>query len=193
MTPEEYSLNRLIHASIYFLKKTNHCQLTKLMKLLCFFDFEHYRLVGSSATGETYKAWKEGPVPVRFWQYLKNIEKAPEELRSSLAVLEEFGDELGFTILPKKKFDESSFTPRQLKILEKISLIFKESTAKQISKYSHEKNLPWAKTIKIKGRKAEIDYGLALEDLSQDTLSKEEVSNIQEEIDENRKLYKSLF
>src|SRR3989344_7847794 len=55
---------KLLNAIIYFAAHTLHCGKTKLFKLLCLLDFEHFRLTGRSVTGLKYYAWEKGPVPV---------------------------------------------------------------------------------------------------------------------------------
>jgi len=55
--------DKLINAIIYLSSNTNYCGKTKLMKLLYFRDFKHFRQTGKSVTGLDYYAWEMGPVP----------------------------------------------------------------------------------------------------------------------------------
>ena len=55
---------KLIHAIVFFAKKTRHCGKTKLFKLLYLLDFDHFRETGRSVTGLKYYAGEMGPVPV---------------------------------------------------------------------------------------------------------------------------------
>ena len=54
---------KLINAIIYFATHTKYCGKTKLLKLLYFLDFSHFKRTGKSVTGLDYFAWGMGPVP----------------------------------------------------------------------------------------------------------------------------------
>ncbi len=149
---------KLINAIIYFAKNTKFCGKTKLMKLLYYLDFYHFKETGKSVTGESYEAWKMGPVPKKTYEELsgtmrpdmeKGIQKLPEE---------------GFQkIIPKKKFESDYFSKRELRILKEVSFIFKDTKADQMVASTHLKNDPWHKTLKEKGKNQEIDYLLAID------------------------------
>lgn len=58
-----YHREKLINAMIYFARNTLYCGTTKLLKLLYFLDFKHFKETGKSVTGQDYYAWDMGPVP----------------------------------------------------------------------------------------------------------------------------------
>lgn len=169
---------KLINAIIYFSKRTKNLGKTKLMKLLFFFDFYHFRETGKSATGLDYYAWEMGPVPADVWRELR-IGAMREDLRDAVTVAE---DEEFQQIRSKAKFDDCHFTGRELRLLKKVSCIFKEATADQMVEVSHLPNEPWHRTIQEKGPSAKIDYLLAIDMKS--NLSVEEAKERQNEIAE---------
>lgn len=185
------SLKKLAYATIYFVKNTKYCYMTKLMKLLYLLDFSHYKQVGKSVTGMDYFAWKRGPVPTKFYEYLNRLESAPDEIKNNLAVIKYEDENKRFEIRPKTKFNEAIFTPRELSLLKNIAFVFKELTAEQISNYSHLRSMPWEKTMKQKGQNAKIDYDLAVDE-TPESLPLEVVKERQQEIEHGRKLFDSL-
>ena len=149
---------KLINAIIYFAKHTKYCGKTKLLKLLYFLDFSHFKETGKSVTGMEYFAWEMGPVPKALFEELTNnmkpdMKKAIHELPGE-----------GFQqIRPKKNFDEKFFSKKELALLEKISFIFQEAQADGMVESTHLKNEPWDRTLKEKGEFKKIDYMLAID------------------------------
>ena len=66
---------RLIHAMVFFTKNTKYCYTLKLLKLLYFLDFKHFKQTGQSVTGQKYFAWPVGPVPTNLYDEIKNPSK----------------------------------------------------------------------------------------------------------------------
>lgn len=157
--------DKIANAIIYFARhatpKGKPLGLTKLMKLLFYLDFEFYQKTGFSSTGLEYYAWQQGPVPRLVWNNLKENDTSLE-LKNKVQLLQIKEDEVGTGIKAKKNFDSSIFTKLELKILESLSFIYQECTAKNISDISHERDKPWDTTKNTKGLKAQIDYNLAL-------------------------------
>ncbi len=175
------SREKLINMMIFFLKKTKYCGKTKLFKLLSFADFEHFRQTGKSISGLTYSAYPLGPVSRELFLEMKN---PPKDLNSSIYIpskKELDNDEEYFGLIPQKRFEDKYFTDREIEILEKIVYIYKEVLSEDISKISHDRELPWYKTVEEKGMWQEIGYFLSLNESSP---SKEVIATIQEERDE---------
>jgi len=167
----EHNREKLLNAIIYFLQNTKYCGKTKLFKLLYYLDFMHFRETGRSVTGLDYYAWQFGPFPKVL---ADDINKPPDDLREKISI-QCTPDDSNFTCMkPRKKFDDTFFTKRELKILENVAFIFKEAKAEDIVEASHLPSHPWDKTIHRKGEKTKIDYTLALDD-SDASLSLEEV------------------
>jgi uncharacterized phage-associated protein len=155
---------KLAEAVIFFVTNTKHCGLTKLLKLLFFFDFTHYRQTGQSVTGLEYRAWPKGPAPSDVWHDLA-LGK-PTILGDAVAVSHIVSNESSnkFTKLtPKRAFDEKYFSKRELKIMQDLAEVYRDATADMIVEVSHLKNGPWDRTLKAKGPSAVIDYELALD------------------------------
>lgn len=154
---------KIANAIIYFVKnatpRNKPLGITKLMKLLFYFDFGFYAQTGVSSTGLKYFAWEQGPVPKDVWLNLK--EKGTDlDLKNKVKLLPSREDDLSTAVKTDKKFDSDEFTDLELELLEKIAFMYKELNAKQISKVSHEKDKPWAVTRETRGDNKEIDYAL---------------------------------
>lgn len=158
-------IEKLKNAIIYFVQQDKTVKLTKLMKLLYYLDFRHYKETGYSVTGQEYVAWRQGPVPKNVWHELRNNEDMGCGLHGAITLLPAQDDDIGFTIALMKgvKLSQSPFSHRESQLLKEVSEMFRGCTAKQVSDASHMRGQPWEKTLKVKGEKARIDYDLALE------------------------------
>ncbi|PJB01383.1 MAG: hypothetical protein CO127_04150 [Ignavibacteria bacterium CG_4_9_14_3_um_filter_36_18] len=160
---------KLLNAIIFFCNNTKHCYKLKLMKLLYYLDFWHFKETGRSVTGLTYRAWDKGTVPTKvYWEI--DPPNNPDDLKEFLYVEEEVYDEITgkkkFNIKAKKDFNEKIFTKREIEILKRIVEVFYDARGDLMKDATHLRNAPWDKTIKEKGKNAEIDYLLALDDES---------------------------
>lgn len=173
---------KLINTIIYFCRNTKYCGKTKLIKLLYFFDFIHFKQTGKSVTGLDYYAWKMGPVPKDLFDELSAMKP---DLAKAIAVLPQ---DKFHQICAKQKFDEKYFTPRQMKLLKLISEIFAEAKADHMVEATHLKNHPWDKTLKQKGEYQKIDYMLAIDD-AKESLTHEDAQERMEEIQEMRNIF----
>lgn len=179
---------KLINAIIYFVKNTKRCGLTKLLKLLYFLDFIHFRETGRSVTGNSYFAWARGPVPADLWN---EIHKSPgDDLQKAVLIIppNKTEDEWQMQFKPKQKFNNSFFTKREMRIMEELAEIFLEAQANDMIEATHLKGQPWDVTFKKKGEKSEIDYRLALDGSDEKELSKEELEIRLQEMDEVKRV-----
>jgi uncharacterized phage-associated protein len=149
---------KLINAIIYFAKNTKYCGKTKLLKLLYFLDFRHFKQTGKSVTGMEYDAWEMGPVPKDL--FIELTENMKSDLKRAIQDLPKEGFQ---KIRPKKKFDPQYFTNREMKLLEELAFIFKDAKANDMIEVAHLKNEPWDRTLKEKGEFQKIDYLLAID------------------------------
>ncbi len=149
---------KLINAILYFAKNTNHCGKTKLLKLLYFLDFFHFKQTGRSVTGLDYIAWQMGPVPKDLFEELSGTMKP--DMKAAIHDLPEEGFQ---QIKPKKKFDAQYFSKKEMKLLDDLSFIFKDAKADAMVESTHLKNEPWDRTLKEKGEFQKIDYMLAID------------------------------
>lgn len=178
-----YRREKLLNAILHFVQNTKYCGKTKLMKLLYFLDFQHFKETGKSVTGLEYFAWDWGPVPVALFMEISN--EMPPDLKATIAVMP--GDKFQ-KIAVKGKYTDEYFTRREKRLLERISEIYAEAKAEDIVEVSHLPNQPWQKTCAQKGMKKQIDYILALDDMP-DSLQFEEAKERMEEIGEMHKIF----
>jgi uncharacterized phage-associated protein len=176
---------KLINAIIYFAKHTRHCGKTKLLKLLYFLDFYHFKQTGKSVTGLEYFAWDQGPVPRELFNELSGKMKADLKDAISLGATEDFQE-----MIPKREFNEEYFTNREKKLLKNFSYIFKDAKAEEMIEATHLKNEPWDKTLKEKGPFKKIDYMLSIDDEG-NSLSYNEAKERMEEIGEMHQIFGS--
>lgn len=156
-----HTREKLINAVLFFAKTTRYCGKTKLMKLLYFLDFTHFKQTGRSVTELEYFAWPKGPVPKVFFEEITST--ISSDLKK-LVTIQKNGDFQKITPIAKQKPDMDYFSPREVRLLKEISEIFKDVKADEISDISHLPNHPWDKTLKEKGQQQKIDYFLALDD-----------------------------
>jgi uncharacterized phage-associated protein len=181
----DFSREKLINAIIFFLKKTKFCGKIKLFKLLYFLDFLHFKQTAKSVTGLRYFVWGMGPVPKDLFFELNN---PGDDLAKCVYIPKETPANGLFNMKPRCNFDNKYFTPREIRLMEQLAYIFKDTKANDMSDVSHLPNMPWDKTIRTKGEKAEIDYLLALDD-QKDSLSLEEVRERIAEMQEVKSLF----
>ena len=155
-----HSREKLINAVLYFSQNTRFCGKTKLMKLLYFLDFIHFKQTGKSVTDLNYFAWEQGPVPKSFFE---EITDSPKQDLKALITVRSTGDFQHISPKKGKKPDLDFFSPRELKLLKDISFIFKDVQSKEISDISHLPNEPWNTTKHTKGMFELIDYTLAID------------------------------
>lgn len=182
---------KLKNAIIYFVshdKKT--VKITKLMKLLYYLDFRHYRETGYSVTGQKYMAWPKGPVPADVWHEIKNETDRGCGVKDVAKILpvQPNIDSFGYDLrLKQSKFSDRAFTPRELRILREVSEMFKDIPASMMVQASHQKNDPWDQTIKNKPNGSEISYDLILDDSDP-----ERIARIKED-QQDRKRLQEIF
>jgi uncharacterized phage-associated protein len=150
---------KLINAIIYFADYTKYCGKTKLLKLLYFLDFSHFKQTGKSVTGLDYFAWQMGPVPKELFEELSGHMKL--DMSESIHELEP--GEAFQQIRPKKRFDSQYFSKKETKLLEDLAFIFEDAKADTMVESTHLKNEPWDRTLKEKGEFKKIDYMLAID------------------------------
>ncbi len=165
MNPNHYR-EKLLQAILFFAKKTKNANMTKMSKLLYFFDFKHFKETGYPAIGLDYFAFENGPVPKKLWLQLKDG-NVPDDFKGNLALLvnknEYNKDWKEIEFKAKTSADLTIFSPREKRILEELALIFKDVKANEISEISHLTNQPWSITKQNKGLNTPIDYMLAID------------------------------
>lgn len=157
---------KLLNAILFFAKNVKFANMTKISKLLYFFDFTHFKQTGYPSIGLEYFAFRKGPVPKSFWLEIKDG-KIPEDFKDKLSLIlkkdEEYPNFKEIEFKARQDPDLSIFSQREKEILENLVFIFKDEKAGLISEISHLEKQPWSITIKEKGENEVIDYILAID------------------------------
>lgn len=175
---------KLLNALLFFAKNTKRPNLTKILKLLYFLDFTHFKQTGYPSIGLEYYAERKGPVPYKFWSEVKDG-IPPDDFQGKLAILIREGEEDPLAIHRELIFraidkpDLTVFTPREIEILEYLSDVYRDTPAYLMSEVTHLRNAPWDTTIRTKGLKKPIDYLLCLDEEAE--ISKDEAEKSLEE------------
>ena len=155
------SREKLINAILFFADRVRGLGKIKLFKLLFLLDFEHFRETGRSVSGMEYRAWKMGPVPaelVQIWDDLDADIADAIEIRP-----EKVYDYVRENVIPKRAFDDSHFTTREMRILVSLAERFHEDLSERMIDITHDENGAWAKIWQGgKGNDREIPYELAI-------------------------------
>ena len=134
--------DRLANAVLYLLHGCPDAGLTKLLKLLYFTDYHHYRDNLASVTGVKYVARARGPVVDRYEEEFDALER-----RGVLASREKMV--LGHD-KPKKEYlrlvdpDMDAFSEAELATLDHVLMKYGQDTGVALSKMTHEEALPWS-------------------------------------------------
>jgi uncharacterized phage-associated protein len=157
--------NRLLNAMIYFAQNTKNCGKVKLFKLLYLLDFEHFRQTGRSLTGINYEAWELGPVPRELYEHWGSIRDYSEGSLVTIDVPISNYVRSELTVTDGTIFDDSDFTPRQLKIMKALVDKFGDTLSGEMVDVTHAQNGAWNKVwCAGKGKNHTIPYELGLAD-----------------------------
>ena len=158
---------KLINAIIYFAENTQHCYKTKLIKLLYFLDFLHYKEVGRSVTGLKYQAWERGPVSPELFEEIENPHHDMKEailFKSEPFTTTNEGEQYKVNILSLKSFDLSPFSKREFRIMKEVAETYRDKHAEEMVQATHELDLPWHRVYnEEKNGFGEIPYDYILE------------------------------
>ena len=154
---------KLINAIIYFAQNTAQCGKIKLFKLLYLMDFQHFQETGKTVTGLEYQAWKFGPVPVKV---MEEWESPDPDLSNAIHIEVEpvyDYDRQSVKVNEGVGFDDSEFTPRQLRIMQSLSEQYRDTFSPKMIDVTHAQNGAWDKVWKGgKGAFSPIPYELAI-------------------------------
>lgn len=152
---------RLLNAVVFFAKNTRYCGKIKLFKLLYLLDFEHFRKTGRSVTGAEYAAWKFGPVPEPLYE---EWEKPEADFLAAIEIkAEQVADYVRQTVKPKREFDDSLFSPRQIALLTELAAKYRDTQSPEMIDVTHADDGAWSKVWNDGiGRNARIAYELSL-------------------------------
>ncbi|MFD0591013.1 type II toxin-antitoxin system antitoxin SocA domain-containing protein [Paenibacillus sp. GCM10027627] len=147
----EFDFEKFVNMILYFAR--DGVNKTKLMKLLWFSDFYHYRKQTVSISGAVYQRLQFGPVPkdhgilLAHLQHMDTI-KIDEQHEEGWVRME---------VRSTQEFDPTVLDQDELATLEKIDRVFESYGSRKISDYSHEERA-WIETA----NEFPIDYNYAM-------------------------------
>ncbi|MGL5637049.1 MAG: type II toxin-antitoxin system antitoxin SocA domain-containing protein [Bacteroidales bacterium] len=134
------SYDKLKNTMLHFIATCNGVFNTKMNKLLFYTDFLSYKTYGYGISGLAYKAIQFGPVPVRWDRVYSLIDDITPE------IVEFSSGNCGTKLCSDTPPDYSLFTQEELHILNQVTEKFKDISAQDISKISHNEEA-WKKYI----------------------------------------------
>ena len=182
----DHSREKLLNVIVYFAQKTKNCAKTKLLKLLFFLDFEHFRETGRSVTGLKYFAWDLGPVPVELYEEMTEKPKPDFLEKVNIKYKNEYGYERPTEkVVACVEFDPSHFSRRELRIMERLAKENYDKSGTSLADLTHEENSVWSLVWNDeKGKYKEIPYELSLRSLTDE--EQEQVKTLMQESKEFR-------
>ena len=108
---------------------------TKLLKLLFYSDFLHYKIHKKSITGLEYVKLPFGPVPDQYELILVELKNRYPDIKYDFIETDKYSGELIKTSPPGKQNDLSE---TEIEAISKVSQIFINMSSKKISEYSHK-------------------------------------------------------
>ena len=124
------SLKKIKNILLYILNKCGETFQTKMNKILFYADFLSYRQYGISISGLTYKALDYGPVPEHWDRIYSQFDEIYQEQRI-------IGEKEGIILKTSEKPDITTFTETEIQILQTICTKFRNTSATEISRISH--------------------------------------------------------
>jgi uncharacterized phage-associated protein len=153
---------KMVEAILFLSGRVKYPFLLKMLKLLYYLDFLHFKATGRAVTNQKYIAMEMGPVPVRLYSCIKN--NACSDYFNNRVKIVVRPDFYAYEFKRKKQPDLTVFSPREMDILKDISTVFRDARASVMTESTHLKNSPWEKTVREKGFNHGIDFFLALDD-----------------------------
>ena len=108
---------------------------TKLLKLLFYSDFKHYKEFGTSITGAQYARINYGPVPDNYKIWLTILSSWMDEITSEETM---YGEYIGETFIANDSPELDEFSTSEIEVLGFVKQYFKNFTAKDIVEFSHQ-------------------------------------------------------
>ena len=130
---KRFELGKFFEAIKYFCFQDKIFK-TKLMKLLFYADFGHFKKYAVSITGARYARLPYGPVPDQFEKWLAALTSDDEGVQKE----EDWKNDCpGEVYVCNTSPDLAMFSPSELRILATVKEVFRDYSAKKISDISH--------------------------------------------------------
>ena len=166
-------IEKIGNAIIYLSTHIPDLNKTKLLKLLYLLEQISIQKCGFPFFNIRFDVWKYGPVSKDIFIELSD---SPDMLSSFILI--DKCDDVTF-VRPKKEFDDDEFSDNDLSILEYVAVHFKNETANELVKLTHNEHSPWYQTAlknglhehfalgQINSTDIEIDFSTLFEDENQ--------------------------
>ena len=124
---------------------------------------ESVTATGAPVTGLEYRAMKMGPVPIALFEEWDALE--PDFADAVEIVPEQIIDYVRETVRPKRAFDDSQFSRRELRLLAQLAERFRVDYSRPMINVTHAERGPWdAIWDNGRGNFERIPYSLAVRD-----------------------------
>jgi len=133
-------ISKLGNAIVFLAKNVPDPNKTKLLKLVYFLQEKSIQKYGIPFFKIPFKVWQFGPVNPDLYQ----------EFNGRPFILEEYistsrsNDTI--SIIPKSDFNDEEFSDREIDLMEKIVLAFKNTPASELVELTHYEGNPWHRT-----------------------------------------------
>ena len=140
---EQKALAAILYVAHKLLNNTaeKRADLYKLQKILYFADKEHMANYGRPMTGDFYVAMKDGPVPSRTYDMLKQI-RGDGCYCSTPDFINKLNESISFigniTVNPKKHADTDKLSESDIEAIDNATELLKDLTFNQIKARSHD-------------------------------------------------------
>jgi putative zinc finger/helix-turn-helix YgiT family protein len=130
---KKFEMGKFFEAIKYFCYQDRIFK-TKLMKLLFYADFGHFKNYSVSITGARYARLPYGPVPDQFERWLAALVLDEKGIRKEEDWHHDYPGEVYLSVTAP---DLSIFSPSELRVLAAVKEVFQTFTAKKLSVISH--------------------------------------------------------
>jgi putative zinc finger/helix-turn-helix YgiT family protein len=130
---KKFELGKFFEATKFFCFQDRIFK-TKLMKLLFYADFGHFKKYSVSITGARYARLPYGPVPDQFERWLAALVLDDESIQKEEDWNYDYPGEVYVSVTAP---DLTIFSPSELRVLAAVKEVFQNFNAKKISDISH--------------------------------------------------------
>ena len=150
---------------LFFFQHIDNLFKVKLLKLLFYCDFQHYRLTGHAITGQRYRAIQHGPVPQEYGQRLQ--EMVQQELLTASFHESLVQSDNGSPVLvykPKRKAKLELFSDSEREVIEQVYQKLGKKSRAELESLSHTERA-WKENKAQHGRISYQEYAYDLRSL----------------------------
>ena len=171
LDPDQYTgyvvpdADKFAELVLFFFQHIDNLFKVKLLKLLFYCDFQHYRLTGHAITGQRYRAIQHGPVPQEYGQRLQEMvqqELLAASFHESLAQSDNGSPVLVYK--PKRKAKLELFSDSEREVIEQVYQKLGKKSRAELESLSHTERA-WKENKAQNGRISYQEYAYDLRSL----------------------------